>query len=113
MVLHGLGKRIREERIRVGLTQEKLAEAVGCNESYIGQIERSTKNPSLEIVVNIASALRVTVDYLLAESVNIENTDPLIEELTDLLRGRSPEDIRYIVNINRLLLDLIDKKMNH
>ena len=110
MVLQGLGKRIREERIRVGLTQEKLAEAVGCNESYIGQIERSTKNPSLEIVVNIASALQVTVDYLLADSVKIEHPNPLIEEITGLLRRRSPEDIRYIVNINRLLLDLLDKR---
>lgn len=110
MVLQNLGKRIREERIRVGLTQERLAELVGCNESYIGQIERSTKNPSLETVLKIASALKVTIDYLLVDSIKIDRADPLIEELVGLLKGRDPENIRYIVNINRLLLDLLDKR---
>ncbi|MDI6880981.1 MAG: helix-turn-helix transcriptional regulator, partial [Desulfitobacteriaceae bacterium] len=51
MVFKHLGQRIREERTKYRLTQEQLAEAAEINESYIGQVERGEKNPSLETVV--------------------------------------------------------------
>lgn len=35
-----IGKRIREERLRLNLTQEKLAEDVDLSMAYIGQVER-------------------------------------------------------------------------
>jgi len=72
MVFKYLGQRIREERTKYRLTQEQLAEAAQVNESYIGQVERGEKNPSLETVVNIANSLGVTVDYLLQEEVHVE-----------------------------------------
>ena len=34
-----LGRRIREERLKLNLTQEKLAEDVDLSMAYIGQIE--------------------------------------------------------------------------
>jgi len=110
MVLQNLGSRIREERQRAGMTQEKLAEAAGCNESYIGQIERGYKNPSLEIIVNIANALNVTVDYLLAESVKVDQIDGLTDEIVALLKERDPDDVRFILTTTRLFLDLMDRK---
>ncbi|NPV93468.1 MAG: helix-turn-helix transcriptional regulator [Firmicutes bacterium] len=110
MILRKLGTRIREERKRAHLTQEQLAEKVGCNESYIGQVERGEKNPSLEVVVRIANALNVTVDYLLASNVKASKADGLIDELTALVRGRDAEEIRYLININRQYLDLLDRK---
>lgn len=110
MVLHNLGNRIREERQKTHLTQEKLAEAVGCNESYIGQIERGYKNPSLEIIVNIANALNVTVDYLLSDTVKVDQIDGLIEEVISLLKERDSEDVRAIITMTRLFLDLLDRK---
>lgn len=110
MVLSNLGNRIRDERHRAHLTQEQLAEMVGCNESYIGQIERGAKNPSLEIVVNIANALNVTVDYLLADNVKVDQINGLLDEIVSLVKDRDPEDIRFIITITRLYLDLLDKK---
>lgn len=110
MVLNNLGNRIREERIRARLTQEKLAEIVGCNESYIGQIERGAKNPSLEIIVNIANALNVTVDYLLADNIKVDQINGLLDEALSLLKDRDPEDVRFLLTINRMFLDLLDKK---
>ncbi|NPV89897.1 MAG: helix-turn-helix transcriptional regulator [Firmicutes bacterium] len=110
MVLNKLGSRIREERKRARLTQEQLAEMAGCNESYIGQIERGEKNPSLEVLVNIANALGVTLDYLLANNVRLSKSDSLIDELVSLFKGRDAEEIRLLININRQYLDLMDKK---
>ena len=110
MVLHNLGNRIREERKRANLTQEQLAELSNCNESYIGQIERGVKNPSLEVIVNIANALNVTVDYLLADNVRVDQLDDMLDEIVSLLKDRDPEDARFIITITRLFLDLLDKK---
>lgn len=110
MVLSNLGSRIREERQRARLTQEQLAELVGCNESYIGQIERGVKNPSLEIIVGIANALNVTVDYLLADNVKVDQLNGLMDEIITLIKERDPEDVRFLITINRLFLDLLDKK---
>lgn len=109
MVLHNLGTRIKEERHKARLTQEQLAERVGCNDSYIGQIERGSKNPSFEMIVNIANALNVTVDFLLAENLSFDQLDGLFDEALALLKDKDPEDIRFIISINRLILNHLDK----
>ena len=44
-----LGKRIKEERLRLNLTQEKLSEKVGISTAYLGQIERGERCITLEI----------------------------------------------------------------
>jgi len=57
--------RIREIRHQQGMTQSRLAEAVGCTESFIGQIERQVASPSSVLLIKIAQSLHVTVDDLL------------------------------------------------
>lgn len=52
-----LGARVREIRLKKGLTQEKLAEICDISPSYIGIIERGDKKLSVETLVKIASAL--------------------------------------------------------
>lgn len=59
-----IGNRIRQLRVKKGLSQEKLAELSELNTSYIGQIERGEKNPSVDTVYRIASALDVDLPEL-------------------------------------------------
>jgi len=63
-----LGKNIRKYRLLTGMRQEDLAEACNCSHSHIGHIENARGIPSLEMVVNIANALGVTMDQLLQTS---------------------------------------------
>lgn len=65
-----LGKNIRKYRMQLELSQEELAEIVGCTSSHIGQIENNRGIPSLEMTVNIANALHTTVDQLLIDSLD-------------------------------------------
>lgn len=60
-----LGKNVREHRTQMGLTQEELAEKVGVWQSFIGQIERGEKQPSVGVLVKLADALGVTTEDLL------------------------------------------------
>ncbi|MDI6915972.1 MAG: helix-turn-helix transcriptional regulator [Desulfitobacteriaceae bacterium] len=102
MVFKHLGQRIREERTKYRLTQEQLAEAAEINESYIGQVERGEKNPSLETVVSIANSLGVTVDFLLQEEVNVEPNN-LINELISIAKDKDPDELRLMLNICRMI----------
>lgn len=64
-----LGKRIRKYRKAANLTQRELAEIIDCSDGHIGQIERAVGIPSLEIVVKIANALKVSLDQLMIDSL--------------------------------------------
>lgn len=61
-----IGKRIKIARIRADLTQEGLSAQVSLSPSHMSNIETGTTKVSLTTIVNIANALSVTVDDLLA-----------------------------------------------
>ena len=63
------GKRIKEARNKVRYTQEVLAEKADIAVTYLGEIERGEKTPSLEVLINIANSLGVSCDYLLRDNV--------------------------------------------
>jgi transcriptional regulator with XRE-family HTH domain len=48
-------RQVREEK---GITQEKLAFESGYHPTYIGQIERGVKNPSLRTIMSLAAVLK-------------------------------------------------------
>jgi transcriptional regulator with XRE-family HTH domain len=52
---------IRKHRKLACLTQEKLAERVGINAVYMGQIERGYKMPTVDVLLRIARALKVNL----------------------------------------------------
>jgi transcriptional regulator with XRE-family HTH domain len=56
-----LGEAIRTERIKAGLSQEKLAEKAGLARNYIGNIERAEYKVTVETLALIAKALKVRV----------------------------------------------------
>ena len=62
-----LGKNIRNLREERDMKQKELAEKVGVTQAMICWVERETKNPSLQLGVEIAKALGCTVDELLKE----------------------------------------------
>ncbi len=64
-----LGKRIRELRLRTGLSQEKFAAKAGLDRTYYAGIERGERNPSVKQLAKIASALDVPMRALFDEGV--------------------------------------------
>lgn len=51
------GQRVREKRIKLRLSQEKLAEKAGVHRTYIGMIERAEKNITLKNIEKVTNAL--------------------------------------------------------
>jgi len=60
-VLIKFGKKVREERDRLGLSQEELASRAGVHRTYIGMIERAEKNITLQNIEKIAKALDLKI----------------------------------------------------
>jgi len=48
-ILIKFGKKVRDERVKLGLSQEALAARAGVHRTYIGMIERAEKNNVLNI----------------------------------------------------------------
>ncbi len=52
----------------MGLSQEKLAEGVGCHRNYMGRIERGEQNITLDMMVRVTNALNCSARELMAEA---------------------------------------------
>jgi len=63
--LKQLGNRIRDLRIEIDLSQEKLAFACDLDRTYIGSVERGERNISILNIVKISNALGVHPQELL------------------------------------------------
>lgn len=93
-----IGKRIKLARVRMDLTQEKLAEAVNLSVSHLSNIETGSTRVSLPAIVSLANALHVSVDYILADNV-VQSNAVFENELQSLVKDCDGYEIRVIVDI--------------
>jgi transcriptional regulator with XRE-family HTH domain len=59
-----LGKRIAELRRKQRFSQEGFAHECGFHRSYMGAVERGEKNITIQLVVKIAKALKISLSEL-------------------------------------------------
>lgn len=85
MANQSMGMRIRECRIRKGLTQEKLAESLCCKKSLISQYENNKVDIKGSVIVELASLLGTTAGYLLNGEFGC-NLDENEKEMLSLMR---------------------------
>ena len=60
-ILKRFGQRVRNERIRLRISQEELASRADVHRTYIGIIERAEKNITLENIEKVCKALNLTI----------------------------------------------------
>jgi len=63
-ILIQFGTRVRDERVKRGLSQERLGQLAKVHRTYIGMIERAEKNITLTNMEKIAKALGKRVNDL-------------------------------------------------
>ncbi len=61
-----LGRRIRNQRHALGLSQEALAQVCGLHWTFIGQVERGRRNLSLHNLLKLADALQIDPSELVS-----------------------------------------------
>ena len=63
-ILVKFGKKVRERRFELGLSQEELGARAGVHRTYVGMIERAEKNITLTNIEKIAKALGLSLDEI-------------------------------------------------
>lgn len=61
-----LGDAIRTRREELGLSQEQLAFESGLHRTYISQLERGMKSPTIRVLFTLAKALDIEPQKLIA-----------------------------------------------
>ena len=82
-VIHNIGRRVAEERIRLQLTQAAFAERVGVSLKYLQRVEAGRENLTVSSLVRLANLLGVTPRDLFAPA-SLRNAGP----------GRPPKGAR-------------------
>lgn len=96
---------LKEIRMQKGLTQQEVADAIGCSSVVYSRYETGARQPSLEVVLRLADVMGVTVDYLLGREVTETTTLSAYEiELVSAAReadSRAREDAMVILRQHR------------
>lgn len=64
-ILNKFGERMQRVRKSKDISQEKLAEMIAMDRTYIGLIERGERNPTIRTLYKIAKALKISSSDLL------------------------------------------------
>lgn len=97
-IMYDLGLRLKQVRTQRGMTQKSLARQINKSVSAVSSYESNAQMPPLDVLVSIATVLRVSLDYLAGFDCNgiytSKNLTPAQKELLDLLFAEfvSPSD---------------------
>ena len=105
------GQRLREARTRRNWTQEQLAAKSGVTGAVISHFETGTRQQaSADNLVKLATALSVSVDYLLGRTDQMELHDDRVQATFRRLSDASADTIDQAVRVVEALLDRDDPK---
>jgi CheY-like chemotaxis protein len=86
-----LGATIKSERSALGISQEELAYRAGLHRTYVSDVERGARNPSLHSVEKLAHALELSVSTLFQRATDEHETKQPVEIL---LVEDNPRDVQ-------------------
>ena len=79
MIDNRIGKRIKQCRERLGLTQEQFAEKTGFTANYISTLERGASFPRCEKLITLLNALEVSADAIFCDVVDQKRIIQMVE----------------------------------
>jgi transcriptional regulator with XRE-family HTH domain len=89
-----IGERIIQLRKQYSLSQSGLAKKIGASRTIVGNYERNSNTPSIEMLIKIANVFNVTIDYLIGQGQlgnydkDVVNRIEDIEKLDSDTRGK-------------------------
>lgn len=91
MVLKEIGERVRQARMRKGMTQAQLANALEVSAHFLSNIEQGKQAMNVLTLSGICEALEVSADWILRASTP-EAHRITEDELVNKLRSKSPAE---------------------
>ncbi len=96
-----VGRNVRELRLLRGFSQERLAELVGNSPKHIGLIEQGRANVGLDLLVQLAAALSVSVTDLFAGARTLGASKRRVYLITDRELDRLERFLRAVRSVRR------------
>lgn len=103
MIDKRIGKRFKQRREELGLTQDKLAEKLGLTVNYISTIERGASFPRCEKLILLLNGLETTADAIFCDVLEKSSeyeSNTLSQKLADLPMA----DQKRILNMVELMI---------
>lgn len=106
-----IGTRIKEARIKIGLTQEELASNIGVTKGAIANYENGVSTPKIELLFKLFSALQCDANYLYQDDIPYLDVDlPYNESLVSKYNQLSISEKKII---DEILDALVFKAQNN
>ena len=93
-----IGGRIKEQRKKNAMTQERVAELLDVTIGYISQVERGITKPNIELLGKLASLFNCDISYFVS-GVTYDSDDYLYEDMKKKYQKLNNRDKRIIISI--------------
>ena len=105
-----IGERIIQLRKAKSWSQDELAKKIEASRVMIGKYEREDNSPSIEVIVKLAKAFQVSVDYLLGEGQNASYDKEMVKRLDELESLPENEKNQVLSYMDLVIRDYKTKK---
>lgn len=100
--MKGFGERVQLLLEEIGYTQREFATMIGVSEAALSRYLKDEREPKMEVIANIATALNTTTDYLLTgkdDKQSFEETYRLVARGTSTMTDdEKTELIKVLLN---------------
>lgn len=99
-----IGKRIKDERVKKGYTQEYLSEKLNFTTGFLSRIERGNSEINLKRLNQICEILGIQEGAIL-NGVSTESKSYLSDEFSNLLKDCPPDKTKLIYKIAKEIVE--------
>lgn len=101
-----VGNRIRELRIKRGISQEQLALQAEITTTYLGLLERNLKNPTVKVVGKICDSLDISLSDFFDSTAPDETDDILSLQILSQIRDCNDDEKAIVLQLLKTALKL-------
>lgn len=91
-----MGSRIKEMRLKMGMTQDKLAERMSIPKSTISSYENDKVDIKGSVIMELSHHLNTTPNYILGFEVS-EEQDPILDAISSIYKGIKNEKLKELL----------------
>ena len=92
-----IGRKVKQIRLRKGVSQEQLAEAVGVGVTHISHLETGSGTVSLKVFLAIVNYLDCSADEILCKEINAAR--PIVDSwMAELVADCDPTEVKIIAD---------------
>ena len=105
-----VGERIRNYRTKKGLSQAQLAERANCHPSFICNVERGEKVPTIDTIFKICKALDLPMDELFENIIVGDHKSEIPKKFYDVINALPESDQKELYDLLTVIINYRNKE---